>query len=224
MFEDPFRPIFERPWFTRMWTVQEATMGPPHRIEICCGNKIMPFDSFIILVIGLLREEYMWSDMREYMGLHLMLLHYMAKKHLSVFAKLLPNYDDVDASTLLVYSKFKLASDPRDKVFALCGLFNELKIFCPKPDYRKSVEDVYREATIASIINDEKIDIILFAPSDNRRPGLASWVPDWSDPTWENSPSSKPPHASGQSKPLWSFGDSGRRLILLGKVVDTVAD
>lgn len=128
---------------------------------------------------------------------------------------------------ILTNTRQKLSGDPKDKVFALYGLFNELGINFPKPDYSLPVEDIYREATVASIEYDKNIYILYHVPSDQRCERLASWVPDWAEPGFE-------PHdsrygvlrdrfaASGLGRHIWSFSEDRKALVVRGKIVDTI--
>src|SRR5690606_29900828 len=102
------------------------------------------------------------------------------------------------------------ASDPKDKALALYGLFSELGMILPRPDYTKSVGDIYADTTASCIEYDKSLLILYEVPSDRRRPGLPSWVPDWSDKGWDHLdfryPKWRLPFAaSGSSDPKWEF-------------------
>jgi hypothetical protein len=116
-----------------------------------------------------------------------------------------------------------MCGDPKDKTFALSGLLQELGVDFPAPDYGKSVEDVYREATISSIEQDKSLDILFQTASDHGRPGLQSWVPDWSDTGWLNVDSRGYMRRfcpSGSAPPTWKFSPNRQHLSVYGKVVD----
>ncbi|KAI0123070.1 heterokaryon incompatibility protein-domain-containing protein [Xylariales sp. AK1849] len=70
------------------------------------------------------------------------------------------------------------ASDPRDVVFGLLGICADVKSLGLHADYRKSVAEVYTEATRAFLAHspEYRLDYCTF-PKD--LPGLPSWVPDW---------------------------------------------
>ena len=82
------------------------------------------------------------------------------------------------AFLIFVSALEKSSIDLRDKVFALHGILDELEVPFPAPDYRKPVEDVYRDSVIACVNYDKILDVLCYVPSDHRRDGLASWVPD----------------------------------------------
>jgi hypothetical protein len=72
-----------------------------------------------------------------------------------------------------------LASDPRDKIFAIQGLLGEVV----KPDYEASVAEVYI-LFAKSWIEHSTLDIIVLADESQETTsaeplGLPSWVPDW---------------------------------------------
>ncbi|KAJ8109361.1 hypothetical protein ONZ43_g6158 [Nemania bipapillata] len=87
---------------------------------------------------------------------------------------------------LLYYSRFFEASDPRDKVFAILGLWKfkrgdragQIDIW---PDYNKSVLEVYVEATTAAIQESRTLDILSLVDGDSSENPheLPSWVPDY---------------------------------------------
>ncbi|KAF2194327.1 hypothetical protein K469DRAFT_689338 [Zopfia rhizophila CBS 207.26] len=129
--------------------------------------------------------------------------------------------------SILTYAREKASGDPRDKVFALCGLLKELEIPFPNPDYSKSVEDVYREAVVASIEYDKNLYILYHAPSDKRRKGLASWVPDWAEQGFSEEDGRygllrSRFAASGSSPHKFEFSQDKTGLVLFGKIIDEV--
>ena len=85
------------------------------------------------------------------------------------------------ASCLLLLTRGKKCSKPEDRIFALVGVFDHFGIPFPRPDYRKTLEDILTEATAAAIDFDQDIEIILHQAMENKQNNsLPSWVPDWS--------------------------------------------
>lgn len=84
--------------------------------------------------------------------------------------------------TLVVMMNFirsREAKQPVDKVFALYGLFQSLGIPLQRPDYSKSVGQVYLEFTCALIQWHGCLEMLKEA-SRPSLPGQPTWVPDWS--------------------------------------------
>ncbi|KAF5988658.1 major facilitator superfamily transporter, AGZA family, xanthine/uracil permease [Fusarium bulbicola] len=85
------------------------------------------------------------------------------------------------------------ASDPRDKIFALLGLWKK----AVEPDYTLSPQAMYT-GLASTLVTDESWEVVAqlldMATHGHSTPGLPSWVPDWSQksqrsyrPEWEMS-------------------------------------
>jgi hypothetical protein len=192
----------------------------------------MPWSYLVIAVDALQAAKYKWGRWKEAMSLQQQLTIYLAG-HRYPGAKALFDDNPGDLhNDPLVFSIFmnarrKKSTDPRDKVFALYGLFKELEIPFPAPDYSRPVEDVYREAVISCINYDKNLYILYHAPSDRRRSGLPSWVPDLAEDGWDEGDSRYGLlrtrfAASGRRSAKWSFSEDGIGLVLVGKIVDTI--
>ncbi|KLU90673.1 hypothetical protein MAPG_10525 [Magnaporthiopsis poae ATCC 64411] len=189
--DDPFAAVFERSWFHRMWTIQEVTLSLPERIVVRCGEHTFPWQPFLGIVTVLRDAEYPWRGWKRAMGLRQALWSYLKLKRHPGARELVrdgPLFEqDPHMFSILQGVRNKCSGDPMDNVFALYGLFQELGIPMPTPDYRKSVGQVYKEATAACINYDRSLRILYHASSDLRREDLSSWVPDYSSPGWEDS-------------------------------------
>ncbi|KAF7507382.1 hypothetical protein GJ744_010699 [Endocarpon pusillum] len=80
--------------------------------------------------------------------------------------------------TLLYYSPYFQAADPRDYVFALLGIASDSDDF-PKPNYETAVEQVYHKISSCFIQQGKgylMLHLVGMRPTNN---GLPSWVVDW---------------------------------------------
>jgi hypothetical protein len=78
------------------------------------------------------------------------------------------------------------ATDPRDKVFAMLGLAEDFSPDLLKPNYSKSVGQIYRETTLASIKQTGSLEILRHTWEPVQRSEeytLPSWVRSWEVPT-----------------------------------------
>jgi hypothetical protein len=80
---------------------------------------------------------------------------------------------------LMYECRYREASDPRDKIYGLYGLMGDSIDEFIKPDYTKSVEEVYTHATFHFISQSQSLDPICGQQFIGRRPGLPTWVPDY---------------------------------------------
>ncbi|KAM0206625.1 hypothetical protein ACHAPA_004352 [Fusarium lateritium] len=225
--------LFERPWFHRMWTVQEVTLPLAPKVDVFCGHSMI---NWVILwqatdILGAVG----YND--KSMGPAMKLLRYISQAmtvHLvpgvKQFMKNIPNRElDLRLSLLLTLCRPKLATDAKDKAYALYGLLEVLGIELIKPNYEKPLAEIFTEITTATIAHDKSLWVLCFAASDKKHPDIPSWVPDWSDRGWEEDdprhvPDRRRFSASGTSTPEWSFTSNPREIVLRGRIVDTIVD
>ena len=229
-----------------MWTVQEVVLARADSddFHVVVYNGRDPADQipWVVLVAGvdaLIVCKYDLVDLSKTVKLYKLLTLQILMKRYSGLREI---YDmkggdlirDPMVWPIMCHAREKQASDAKDKVFALYNVFHELEIATklPLPDYSRSVEDVYRDLTIACIESDKMLDVLFDAPSDLRhlRPQLASWVPDWSDPGWRGKGDTDSRIAvnrgrfcaAGPATAQWAFSADRRQLHLHGKIVDEI--
>ena len=169
--------LLARPWWGRTWIVQEVWCAS--NAVLYCGPTKLKWKNFQKAM------DYAegWDDMGD---------HVKGTGRQSQWETLRRRYTlaihlakaRVNGSTLssLLWNIWDRAStDPRDKVFAVLGLVGETKdgYSTMAPDYRKSMEQVYREIAREIIIKEGRMDILLAASGVNSNAELPSWVPDW---------------------------------------------
>jgi hypothetical protein len=116
--------------------------------------------------------------------------------------------------SVLNKTRARHTSEPRDKVFALFGVFNELGIGMDDPDYTETVASVFFNFTQRLIKWHDSLDILIEV-SFPTLPGSPTWVPDWSKPYPR--PCVENYNATGCSRPDFKIGH--RELETSGKVV-----
>ncbi|KAI1360710.1 heterokaryon incompatibility protein-domain-containing protein [Xylaria arbuscula] len=183
------KEILEQPWFTRMWTIQEVAMASPKVVYLCRGDKMMRWETFMQAMASRKLDP----------G-----VSYLANSAAQIFNRLRPLFESARESSrrpgvvspqmllnsftplreilnIIVEVRGKLATDVRDKVFALHGIFKAFDARFPAPDYSKSARQVFCETAKAIIEQDESLHILYHVSSKYRMPDLPSWVPDWGD-------------------------------------------
>ena len=86
--------------------------------------------------------------------------------------------EDLSMSRMLLDARALGSSEPRDKVFALQGTLARLGADLSCPDYSRSVETIYTEATTAAIKFDQNLSILAGLTGCRTCEELPSWVPD----------------------------------------------
>ncbi|KAH7246640.1 heterokaryon incompatibility protein-domain-containing protein [Fusarium tricinctum] len=176
--------ILNRPWWSRVWTVQEMVLAPTaiimcgdlsassSDVQRTCTNVLMhtvsdAFDTGDDDGVGDLGDLMSDPDGKLYIA--------SVRLHRSFNTK-------TELGALLQLHRWLRAKDPRDKVYGCLGIAEST--YGIEPDYTVSTVECYTRAAFNIISGSRSLDIF----SALRRPscieatltGLPSWVPDWS--------------------------------------------
>jgi hypothetical protein len=128
--------------------------------------------------------------------------------------------------SLLSQTRFSEATDPRDKVYALLGTVKHNGSIVP--NYEKTKAEVFIQTVRALIGEYEHLDILSNCQYRQRRPGIPSWVPDWSKSPeqnaleWRGTDGSPFFHAAGATKPVVIVSPNLAKLILKGGRINAI--
>jgi len=102
--------------------------------------------------------------------------------HVNTITKAFRN-SELHLSPLLIFTWYRKATDPKDRIFALLGLLPEGLYPTLKPDYHLQPSEVFIAVTRVCIEVDKSLAILRTAGLKYRRdvlsPHMASWVPDF---------------------------------------------
>lgn len=139
--------VFNRPWFQRVWTVQEVAL--PKYVTIMCGESqmawgwfISAFDALAMLGQRLNEEHTNESPLKQRIAIHQGLrIHIQQHMEQTKASKLKLAY--------LLESTLRLRStQPQDKLYGLYGVLETLRITdLPRPDPEMPIADVYMQAS-----------------------------------------------------------------------------
>jgi hypothetical protein len=186
------------PWWSRVWVLQEAILAQKEVIaiygEIQAPIQLME-DSGSVLPRHYARGEcckVFWNTLplnqRE-------ILDRFGKAMTSIegirdYRNLIRDKQLVMLNTYLTQTRYREATDPRDKIFGLLGLLNH----CPEPldivpDYKKTEAQVYTDVAMRLIRHEQSLRPLLAVHEDKSSiRGLPTWVPNWTRPVG-NTPS-----------------------------------
>jgi hypothetical protein len=235
-----------------MWTVQEITIPPLQDVTIYWGDVTLPLAYLFFFVRCFVKDPiFTCNKIRNAMELQELILDefialqrgepvtlesFAALPALN-FAHILRTHRGTPSrnpkiTPILAKARFKLSTDPKDKVFALHGIFDNIDIEIAPPDYTKSIEDIYTEAKVVAIKTDKNIDILLQCSSEVRNARLPSWVPDYSvsgflledprDPSAGFSKFFPNFNATRNVVPHWEFPEPNK-IVVRGKILDSIA-
>lgn len=121
------------------------------------------------------------------------------------------------------------STDPKDKVFALYGVFRALGIHPPDPDYGKPVGQIYQETTRSIIEAQGSLDMLyLGSGTTSNLVNIPSWTPDWTNDSYNvpmivSNRVMRHYKAAGNSRAIFLFSEDSSHCLLRGKVLDEVA-
>lgn len=176
--------MLDATWSRRLWIVQESVLNCD--MLMMCGPHEMPWT--MLQDIGLLISESKLARVLRIGGLgshdfnsgiisswHM--IRRMAWFRERFRAKRLGMLD------LMHLTNQMLCFDPRDRVYALYGVFRAIDASRSGPylkvDYNKTVAQVYIDAARFFLARSGGLGVFATISSEPEEPGLPSWVPDW---------------------------------------------
>ncbi|KAH8904112.1 hypothetical protein BR93DRAFT_985429 [Coniochaeta sp. PMI_546] len=189
-----YAAFLQRRWFGRIWVVQESFFSGNK--EVWCGDRILPWWK-LMTAAQLLDETHLDTVLKAY------LLNMLEKPKFkdSIKTKLFDNRlnnqqifgklskmsaQSLNLGQLLYFSRCFNATDPRDHIFAVLGMWDASQIcrgtsFHIKPDYDSPVADIYVQGTYMAIYEARDLGMLGLVEDSTFRddPELPSWVPDY---------------------------------------------
>lgn len=158
-YREKLEAFLGRPWFRRIWIVQEIALA--RDITMICGLDEAAWDEF--------------HDLLERWGVDESLVEYfpaVLRTRRNVRSGSLNN---ISTLSLLQAVRGCLASDDRDKLFAVRGLLHKRE-GAPKVRYDLSAEEVFEQFARQHIESTRTLDILSYA---QQAINGSSWIPDW---------------------------------------------
>jgi hypothetical protein len=170
--------LFCRDWWKRTWIIQEVASA--RKATIVCGLRTLRLDQLEDAVDHI---QYLVNDHEGKTDSPYLQTDYQRIRMLQGIL----GFDSLPAiraqrySLLFLLNQFSHhdATDPKDKVYGLLGLAQD--VLTISPDYKKSVRKVYMDAARKIIETNNDLNILrscLFSNASTNI-NLPSWVPDW---------------------------------------------
>ncbi|KAF4435134.1 hypothetical protein FACUT_7392 [Fusarium acutatum] len=159
---DALRNFFLRPWFTRVWVIQEVFLSSEKTIY--CGEKEIPWPAM---------ENFKHYLVNTRLQFRLPYVVSKASKYLAV----------EDAQIFMFYalldSRHCKATDPRDKIYSLLPILqSHNKPLDLIPRYQDTPARIYTDCAL-SILPSCGWSLLSAVQGNLRTENLPSWVPDW---------------------------------------------
>ena len=159
-----FMEFFQRPYWSRVWIIQEIIAAS--KVVVYCGSSSTKLENIeMVLKRTAEGKEFLRRGQ---------VPNFEAFRKSQISGKASP------LVKLLMSSRASLATDPRDKVFAMLGIASDGEELIPLPNYKQPLDSVLEDMT-RSILSIQRCPNVLFFRSPDRTPTdrLPSWVPDW---------------------------------------------
>jgi hypothetical protein len=215
--------FFQRPWFQRIWVLQEAVMA--RRMTVACGSHLVGWTLIHQVALSVQRSGVL--------GAYQVDPHAPGVGCVVVIGKLknaheLAHIKDWTLLELLRLTRKYYATDPRDKVFALHGVVTDSESIGASVDYSKSPEEVYTDVAVHELMQRKTLLCLANAGISKapENPKLPSWVADWSHDNELKSiiAAGAKFDASRGLQPIVSISEDRKVLKIRGSVLDVVSE
>lgn len=205
--------LFSRPWFDRLWVIQEVNSNI--EVDILCGGVQTSWDVVALVASYIQRHPKIhlyWGFPDSYHRN----AYYMRRRLW---------FREVTLPSLLNWGRSFSATEPLDRVYALMGMPSFAKMANPfKVDYSISTVDLGKKVAARCIQEMQSLRVLCYAQHIEEKDTVPSWVPRW-DCTEQYNPINDTLkkvrwRASGDTKPSVDFEDGV--LKLTGVVFDEI--
>ncbi|PMD25432.1 hypothetical protein NA56DRAFT_686025 [Hyaloscypha hepaticicola] len=202
--------FYKHQYFTRVWAIQEVNANKDRLLH--CGLEKVMWDR-VSLVACYITMETAFSKAYGFTNAHCWCAATVTTDLVQPRNWLLMLY--------LASNYFSL--DPRDVIYGLRGMMKIDKgAELLKPDYTKSVDEVYRDTVEAAFVNFDTTDILLYVKGTEN----PSWVPRWEIPMLFRNPfrfgKPLPWRPAGETNPVWNIDKKLNILSLSGFIIGSI--
>lgn len=184
--------LLRRPWFGRMWILQELAVSSFP--IIICGQQQILWEDFWDLINGL-KAIGTWSKVFATSSSDELSASVLFDRLSSVtkIKETVAKKKFIPLAEALKQSKWSLATDSRDKIYALLGICCETHGIIP--DYARDAPELYCEVAKNLLFSHNSLcpskksghhimGILSEAESSDRKLLSPSWVPEWTAPSY----------------------------------------
>ena len=172
--------LFQRPWWNRVWIVQELSVAKQLAAKVRYGNATV---SWIDLLVSAYVMEAYANLLSDILGLKVpdeRLDGYLNGIRMAQCRRTQESQPWLHLLELLNVHRDCASTDPRDHIYGLLGLSGDGHDMGLMPNYNLSVQDIYKDLAVKHISTTRSLDIICGCRGNRNFVNLPSWVPDWS--------------------------------------------
>lgn len=216
--EENVDSMFSRPWFSRIWIIQEAVVN--QKTFFLCGAKIVPWEQMFTLAWSILKHRF----------LNLLSAKYEKSRTGAYCLTIIQTFRDgkihctlFDVLRLFRYAK---ATDERDRIYAVQNLSIDPipDSLLLKPDYNDTVSEVYTKMAVRFYETQHHQMLSIVGRRESGRSGLPSWAVDWTGSSVPLTGFGYSAHGTSECSFKISSVDGTRRLVMQGIMLSTITD
>ena len=180
--------LLSRPWFRRTWVLQEAYLAA--RATMIVGEKTLDWSLMCkprLIECCLYKEE----DNATLPGV----LEWMERQRAN----------DIDLLFALKTTRTCLATDPRDKVFALLGLLHDPSALGFEVNYSWTLKEVLTQVAAHLITTSNSIGILRYAGGTSSSSSIPSWAPNWSSESGDSLTAQFTSAVTPDTSTIWGY-------------------
>ncbi|KAK3345014.1 heterokaryon incompatibility protein-domain-containing protein [Neurospora tetraspora] len=184
-----FRHLLSRPWFRRLWVIQEFAL--PQQVRMICGAWEMAGGRFFTLILTTFTRNAsspLWTVVyfaAAERPIEPVALDFLASTRMRLGRSLAPLSKDMSPRPLPLFNLLSEtrafeATDPRDHFFAFLSLATDTKDSKLVADYSKTLEEVELEFARQLVDDGYGLAMLRLVNYERESPRTyLSWIPDW---------------------------------------------
>jgi hypothetical protein len=172
--------IFNRPWWNRVWIIQEVSLARQSEARVQCGTTSLPWLHFLVVAYAI---EECWQIVNQRLWLEFpddALSGFLGGIRLAQCRYSDASRPQFRLLELLTQHREGQATNARDHIYGLLGLSGDIEEFGIQPDYSSDVVDVYVDFVTRIVNATHSLDVLCACRGERNFTALPSWVPDWS--------------------------------------------
>ncbi|KAK8036227.1 hypothetical protein PG993_008841 [Apiospora rasikravindrae] len=163
-----FERFITRPWFFRMWTLQEVALA--YEVILVYGQWTVDWDTFRRGCVGHATLVGGMVDSFQVSIRHDVIRWIRQQSPLAFGIRQLGAVRNLECSL------------PHDKIYGMYAILASLGIPLESPDYSQPVTMIIERVTLSLIQHFQNLAVIMLTLPPSPTLGMASWVPDWLTP------------------------------------------
>jgi hypothetical protein len=172
--------LYQRPWWTRVWVVQELSLAKQDTAIVRVGRMTSPWLNFLIAAYAIESSWFIVDAIISGVAPEMRLDGFLHGIRMAQCRRI--NLTDPGYTLLELLNQHRdcEATNPRDKLYGILGLAGDVEDISIMPDYTATPENIFIDLFKKHVTATGSLDMICACRHPRKSGDLPSWVPDWS--------------------------------------------